>query len=217
METAGKLLEPPEAGKLESAASSAAARAARRRWVALALAVGAAAGWGVPLAPKRFATVEPGRLYRSGGPTTRELVEVTRAHGIRTVLCLLNPDAPEVQAERDAVLRLGLRWINIPLPGNGASTPAEREAILNVLLDETSGPTLVHCAAGTNRTGLAVGLYRLVQQGWTLDDVLKELDRFGFDDLPKHENLRAALRQTAAQRVAGRQATATPAAAEGGP
>ena len=136
--------------------------------------------------PKRFGVVAEGRLYRSGEISPPELEHVAGAYGLRTVLSLLNPDVPESAAERRAAERLGLRWINVPLPGNGASTPAQRERIKAVLFDPEAGPILVHCAAGTNRTGLAVGMYRLHRQGWTLDQVLSEMREYGFEDLPRH-------------------------------
>jgi len=60
-----------------------------------------------------------------------------------------------------------------------------------------SPPTLVHCAAGVNRTGLAVGMYRLHCQGWSLAQVMAELRANDFEDLPKHQNLRDALQAEA--------------------
>lgn len=148
--------------------------------------------------PRRFAPVVAGKLYRSGAVTPAQLERLRRDYGIRRIICLLNPDAPITQAERAAAERLGLRWENVPLPGNGASTPAERREILRLLAEDDAGPTLVHCAAGTNRTGLAVGLYRLHFQDWSLDRVLVELRAFGFEDEPHHENLRRALETEAA-------------------
>lgn len=149
--------------------------------------------------PKRFAPVVEGRLYRSGEVSPAQLERLAAQHGIRRIVCLLNPEAPETQAEREAAERLGLEWRNIGLPGNGASTPEERRQILELLTAPDAPPTLVHCAAGTNRTGLAVGLYRLHVQGWTLDEVLDEMRRFEFEDEPHHENLRQALAAEAAQ------------------
>jgi len=86
----------------------------------------------------------------------------------------------------------------VPLTGDGASTPADRARILALLRDANAPPTLVHCAAGVNRTGLAVGLYRLHVQHWPLEKVLAELKQFGFEDQPQHENLRSALATEAA-------------------
>ena len=168
-----------------------------------ALVVAAAALYGLAWTgmPKRFGVVEEGRLYRCGEISPRELERVARERGVRTVLSLLNPSVPESVAEREAAERLGLRWINVPLPGNGASTPEQRELIKAVLFDSEAAPLLVHCAAGANRTGLAAGMYRLHRQGWTLEQVLGEMRQYGFEDEEHHENLRQAL--AAEERMAG--------------
>ncbi|MGD8450416.1 MAG: tyrosine-protein phosphatase [Phycisphaerae bacterium] len=155
--------------------------------------------------PKRFAPVVDGRLYRCGSVTPPQLAWARDEYGIRRVLCLLNPAAVETQEERAAAERLGLAWSNVPLPGNGASTPEDRRQILAWLREADDGPGLVHCAAGVNRTGLAVGLYRLHVEGWPLERVLAELRANGFEDEPKHENLRQAL---AAEAELAKQAAA---------
>lgn len=169
-----------------------------RLWPAATLAVVALAltaiwwqtlGW----RPKRFAAVVPGQVYRCGSVSPAQLERLQQEYGIRSVLSLLNPAADESRLERAAARRLGIRWINVPLPGDGSSTAADRGRIRAVLLDPSLRPILVHCAAGVNRTGLAIGMYRLHVQGWTLGQVLREMRRFGFEDLPKHENLRRAL------------------------
>jgi protein tyrosine phosphatase (PTP) superfamily phosphohydrolase (DUF442 family) len=160
--------------------------------------------------PKRFGEVAPGRLYRSGDITPDELEYVSKTAGVRTVLSLLNPDAPESVAERVAARRLGLRWENVPLPGDGASTAEERERIKRVLFDPAAAPLLVHCSAGTNRTGLTIGMYRIYKEDWTVDQALAEMRRYGFEDLPKHENLRAALRTEWAEAHAAEQSEPRP-------
>lgn len=144
--------------------------------------------------PKRFGVVEAGRLYRSGEVSPAQLEEVAREKGVRTVISLLDPAAPESVAEREAAERLGLTWLNIPLRGDGSSTPEARNRIREILLRADTGPMLVHCAAGSNRTGLACGMWRIHRDGWTVEQVLDEMRRYDFEDLEKHENLRAALR-----------------------
>jgi protein tyrosine/serine phosphatase len=167
--------------------------------VVIGLGVGGFAYQRASRLPRRFAPVVEGQLYRSGGVTPAQLERLYRDHGIRRVVCLLNPDAPETQAERQAAERLGIEWQNVPLPGNGASTPEQRRQILALLDDASpSRATLVHCAAGTHRTGLAIGLYRLHRQGWTLEQVLSEMRTFGFENGAGHENLLQALREEAA-------------------
>jgi len=164
----------------------------------LVLTAGGALWWRAAQWPRRFATVVEGRLYRSGEVTPAQLNRIARNYGVKRVLSLLDAHAPVTTAEHAAATRLGIEWHNIPLPGDGASTPAERHRILELLADPNAPPMLVHCAAGTNRTGLAVGLYRLHCQHWPLEQVLAELRQFGFDDRPKHESLRQALAAEAA-------------------
>lgn len=144
--------------------------------------------------PKRFGVVESGRLYRCGKITPLQLERVTREHGIKTVLSLLDPSHPDSIAERLAAEKLGLRWLNVPLSGDGSSRPEDRDAIREIVLDKSLAPLLVHCAAGANRTGLTCGMYRIHNDEWSYEKVLDEMRSYGFDDLEKHENLRDALR-----------------------
>ena len=174
------------------------ARKRSRTLVVLAtLALGAAAGaglwWQAGQLPRRFAAVDAGRLYRGGEVTPRHLERLQRDFGIARVISLLDPDTPGSRAEQAAARRLGIEWHNVPLSGDGASTPADREQIRALLTQPGAPPTLVHCAAGVNRTGLAVGMYRLHCQGWTLAQVMTELRATDFEDEPKHQNLRDAL------------------------
>ena len=179
-----------------------------RRWIPWALTVavlacggGAALWWQTHLMPRRFAAIVDGRLYRSGKVTPAQLRRLQREYGIGRIVSLLNADSAVTAAERRAAESLGMQWCSVPLPGDGASTPAERQQILDLLGEPNAPPTLVHCAAGVNRTGLAIGLYRLHYQHWPLERVLAELHSFGFEDLPRHENLREAL---SAEAQAGR-------------
>lgn len=180
-------------------------RMTRRQRVAVAIGAvaviaGATGGWWYATRlPKRFAPVVEGRLYRSGEITPAQMARLQHEYGIGRVVSLLNPDAQVSVVEREAAGQLGLEWVNVPLTGDGASETEDRETLLSLLDDPNAPPTLVHCAAGTNRTGLAVGLYRLHCQHWPLDEVLAEMRRFDFEDLPKHENLRAALAAEAAR------------------
>ncbi|MBL8880551.1 MAG: tyrosine-protein phosphatase [Phycisphaerales bacterium] len=166
--------------------------------------------------PKRFGTVEDGRLYRSGEITPRQLKHLAETYGIQTVLSLLDPEHPRSKIEKAAAEELGLLWVCVPLPGDGASTAEQRKHIREIVLDDSLGPTLVHCAAGANRTGLAVGMYRIHHDGWTTPRVLEEMRTYDFEDEPKHENLRAALEAEYAEAHPGQGATSKPTSAPNG-
>jgi protein tyrosine/serine phosphatase len=174
--------------------------------LALGIAAGGGLWWHTVQLPRRFAVVDPGRLYRSGEVSPWQLAHLQRAYGIARVVSLLNPATAGSRAEQAAAQRLGLEWHNIPLRGDASSTPADRQRIRALLTESDAAPTLVHCAAGVNRTGLAVGIYRLYCQGWTLVQVMAELRARGFEDLPKHHDLREAL--AAEARLARRSRTA---------
>lgn len=198
-----------------SANSRPARVASHKRLIAVGFAVAVAiAAWAIwsysQRLPKRFATVIDGQLYRSGEVSPAQLATLAREYGVKSVLSLLDPNDPDVKTEKAAAERLGMNWMNVPLRGNGASTPAQRDEMRRILLrDPLDGPMLVHCAAGTNRTGLACGMVRLHKHGWTLQQVMDEMRRFRFEDGPSHENLRAALRDEAER--AARQRAGEPA------
>jgi protein tyrosine/serine phosphatase len=88
--------------------------------------------------------------------------------------------------------------------GSASIKPHKSHTVVDLLIDGNAPPTLVHCAAGVNRTGLAVGLYRIHHDGWSYEQVYEELLSHDFDDLPKHEQLRETLRQEAARAAESR-------------
>ncbi|MDX2199030.1 MAG: tyrosine-protein phosphatase [Phycisphaerae bacterium] len=151
--------------------------------------------------PKRFAAVVPGQLYRSGELTPRHVAELRQRVGLARVISLLDPTDPdsatESDAERAACERLGIRWENVPMRGNGDSTPEARSRLLDLLRIRDAGPTLVHCAAGANRTGVAIGLHRVCNEGWTADQALAEMERFDFKADEKHRGAVEAIRAAA--------------------
>lgn len=165
--------------------------------ICLAVTIGFAIYQSVTQYPKRFKPVVEGQLYRSGEVSATHLEKLRDERGIKRVICLLNPDEPVTIAERKAAEELGLDWINLGMGGSGQHTPEQVPELIALLTDPNAPPTLVHCAAGVNRTGLAIGLYRIHNDGWSYDQVHDELLRHDFDDLPKHEQMRATLRAEA--------------------
>lgn len=137
--------------------------------------------------PKRWGVVEPGRIYRSGQISTALVRETFEQHGIRRVVDLTgDADTPE-KAYHDAELRaigeLGIRRGSFPLDSDGTGDVVIYAAAVKALIDaERAGePVLVHCAAGTQRTGGVVALYRLLVQHKHPAEVLAEMRRYKYD------------------------------------
>jgi protein tyrosine phosphatase (PTP) superfamily phosphohydrolase (DUF442 family) len=157
--------------------------------------------------PARFAAVVPGVLYRSGKVTPDQIERLRREFGIRQVISL-EDESTRSQAERATAESLGMRWESVPLPRDGSTTPEDRKRLLALMRDSGAGPTLVHCTAGKNRVGLAIGMYRLHCQGWSFERAADEMRQLGFDESPRHGSLLTALRSEA---LAAQNASSRPA------
>jgi len=117
-----------------------------------------------------------GVLYRSGQLTGDQLTEAVKRHHIRTVINLQQA-GPEMTTERALAARLGVDFVNLPMPGDGFGEEWQFREILKIIDDPQQRPVLVHCARGTCRTGAAVAMYRFERDGWTIDDVAVEMRR----------------------------------------
>jgi protein tyrosine/serine phosphatase len=117
-----------------------------------------------------------GVLYRSGQLTSDQLTQAVKRHHIKTVINLQQA-GPELDAERALAARLGLDFVNLPMPGDGFGEEGQFREILKIIDDPGQRPVLVHCARGTCRTGAAVAMYRFERDGWTIEDVAVEMRR----------------------------------------
>lgn len=121
-------------------------------------------------------TAKRGVLYRSGQLTPEQLTEAVRRYGIRTVVNFQWP-GEEMKAERELARRLGVDFVNLPMPGDGLGEEWQFREVLKRIDNPDQRPVLVHCARGTCRTGAAVAFYRYERDGWTPEDVAAELRR----------------------------------------
>jgi protein-tyrosine phosphatase len=117
-----------------------------------------------------------GILYRSGQLTGDQLTAAVQRHGIRTIVNLQMP-GEQLTTERALSARLGVDFVNLPMPGDGFGEEWQFREILKITDDPRRRPVLVHCARGTCRTGAAVAMYRFERDGWTLEDVAAEMRR----------------------------------------
>lgn len=135
--------------------------------------------------PKRFGVVVPGEVYRSGQISRWQFAPTVEEHGIEVVIDLngVEPADEDQAAEIAAYDRLGLEHHRFKLEGNGTGDVTNYvEAIATLAKCHHEGKTvLVHCHAGTQRTGSVVAAYRVLVLGQSPRDAYAELVRYGWD------------------------------------
>ena len=122
-------------------------------------------------------TVALGKLYRSGQLTNQALAQAVRRYGIRHVLCLWRTK-PTIRKERNMLENAGITYIHVRMSPSSFPTRMQIETLLECI-DERSGPLLVHCRQGIDRTGLFCGLW-LLEKGYGLSRACAQLSWWQF-------------------------------------
>jgi protein tyrosine/serine phosphatase len=129
---------------------------------------------------RNWGVVAAGRLYRSNHPLPWQLRDAARRHGLRTVINLRGhrPQCGSDRLARREAAALGLVQIDAPFESRGAP---HRDRILRLaeIFRGMEEPALLHCKSGADRTGLAAGLWLLLQ-GRPVEEAQAQLSlRFG--------------------------------------
>lgn len=143
----------------------------------------AAVVYGLSEGVYHFDTVHAGVLYRSGQPRGNGLDCLVRDFRIRTVISLREDRPQEAwwQEEEQACRRLGVRMVHIPMEDRNRPSDEKWRMFLQTVTDPANWPVLVHCEAGSARTGVMVAGYRIAVQGWKAPRALTEAARQNFD------------------------------------
>jgi protein tyrosine/serine phosphatase len=112
-------------------------------------------------------------LYRSAQPTAQGMRNLN-GKGIVTVVNLRS-----FNSDRDETEGTGLHTEHIYMK---AWHPEAEEVVrfLKIVTDPKRTPVLVHCQHGADRTGTMCALYRIVVQGWSGNEALREMTEGGF-------------------------------------
>jgi protein-tyrosine phosphatase len=124
---------------------------------------------------ENFGVVD-GRIYRGGQPAKGDY-RALASLGVTTIVDL-REDAK--QSARAGAESAGLRYVNIGIDGHGRPADADVAAFLRVLDADPGAKVYVHCAGGRHRTGSMLAVYRMVRDGWTLDQAYNEMLAYDF-------------------------------------
>lgn len=140
--------------------------------------------------------VTPNVLYRSGQLSLPGLEQIIEDYGIRTVVSLRDSDnpalpPPDLEEEKWCVSK-DIRHVRIAprkwWPESTELPPAAEQGVntfLKVMDSPKNHPVLVHCFAGTHRTGAMVAIYRMEYCKWSNSEALAELRGTGYKNLDR--------------------------------
>jgi protein-tyrosine phosphatase len=130
--------------------------------------------------------VVDGRIYRGEQPGKKDYSALASI-GVKTIIDLRD-DA--LQSSSKYAKAAGLNYVNIPIDGHGTPTDAEAAEFLKIINDPSSGVVYVHCAGGRHRTGSMIAVYRMTEDGWTIDQAYKEMLAYDFYTGGGHEGFK---------------------------
>jgi protein tyrosine/serine phosphatase len=107
-----------------------------------------------------FHPVIKGEVYRSSQPTASNIAMYQKEYGIKTILNLRGPNSGRdwYDAEVAQAKSLNIQHIDFPMSARRELTQEEAEKLVALMRDAPK-PLLIHCQAGSDRTGLASALY----------------------------------------------------------
>ncbi len=193
----------------------------RRRWlwpvVLVALALGGAIWiWEEVLedriVPKRWGVVVPEQVYRSGQLHPALVGRTLECHEIDLVVSLIDLNAASEddlaadEAERQTCEALGIERRVYPLQGDGTGDIGNYAGAIASIVEGTrrGERVLVHCAAGSQRTGGVVACFRVLVQGWEPQRALEEMARYDWEpdeDMIVLDHLNAHMHELVAKLV----------------
>ena len=93
-------------------------------------------------------------------------------NNIKTIINLRYFDRDDDQEE---LSNLGLNLVNQPLKSWHIKPKQIAAVLYEIEQAQKQGGVLVHCYHGADRTGLIIGMYRIVNQGWRIDEAKREM------------------------------------------
>jgi protein tyrosine/serine phosphatase len=135
-----------------------------------------ATGAELPIHIRNFGKVDD-HVYRGGVPSPEGLKELANMHVVLDID--LREPGQRTAFEKNAVEKLGITYLNVPLPEMSAPPQESVRKVLIQLTAKTTGPVFVHCRRGKDRTGTIIACYRVEQDHWSNRRALDEANHYG--------------------------------------
>ena len=128
------------------------------------------------------------KLYRGAQPEAEGIPELEKM-GIKSVLNLRS-----FHSDRSLLKGTKLEYTHLYMK---AWHPEDKElvAFLKMVTDKEKTPVFVHCLHGADRTGTICATYRIIVEGWSVEDAIKEMREGGYDYHEVWKNLPKYLRE----------------------
>lgn len=116
------------------------------------------------------------KICTGGQPALDDLARL-KAEGVKAVINLRQASEMNLEEESAKAKELGMRYIHIPV--NGADLkPESADEFLKAMADPANRPMFIHCATA-NRVGAFWMIYRVVKDGWKVEDAEEEARKIG--------------------------------------
>ena len=128
------------------------------------------------------------QIYRSEQPDAEGMRALERL-GVKTVINLrdFHDDKDEARGTKLRLLRVKMNTWHIE--------DEDIMRVLAILRRKGDGPFLIHCQHGSDRTGLVCAMFRIVEQGWSREDAIRELTAGGYGFHAMWKNIPRYLRE----------------------
>ncbi len=142
------------------------------------------ANWAQPVAEGSNLFRVTDTLYRSEQPLTADQTWLS-ARNIQTVISLRSSGKRD-QKELGA---LGIYLVHLPMRAWRISDKQVAQALQQIRLGQQKGGVLVHCYHGSDRTGLVIAMYRIIEQNWSIEAAQEEMKKGGYGFHPIWVNI----------------------------
>ena len=105
-------------------------------------------------------TIVAGQAYRSNQPDPSRIAQLKTLYGIKTIINLrgAEPGSKWYDDEVAASTALGIQHADYAMSSRKQLSKEQTRALI-ALMQQAEKPVLLHCKAGSDRTGLAAALY----------------------------------------------------------